>query len=736
MKAQLSLWLTLAALMMVIFCSWQMRATAHATQQYTPGSDQWYSLDSDGMYHMRRLSEYRQADGMPSARDEALNYPHGAIIPWPPYYTLVADRLVTADATDAEIEMEMGSLPLYFSVITSLLVALGALMIAGRGAAVIAGLLHALSYGSAHYGGLGVADHHALVALLNVLILCCFSLMSRFGGFSSIRFCIGAAGIGGAAVGLMLGIWVGALMYLVPLQLVCLWWLYDYFNRQVVLFVSLFHLSALVVLLPAILQSPWLVDYPWMVINLSYFHLLWLALGILLPLPLYFSSSIAFTHRYVQRTLMIGGAIAAVIFAFDFPPASGILEGFAWVSRVDAFMSGIAESAPLVGASSGGFAEFAVWIGWSVVMLPFAYFWAWRKRGFLTPILLPWLVVLLPLFIQACAQRRFADALSGPLAVVAAVSVWHWLERTKFNTLIKTSIAGAFIVATQFAGIVQAVNHSESSTNDPVAVAEHKLFSWIAEQQPDSRSVLAAWDFGHTIEWTAKRPSIATNFGSYIGRDSFVDPAIFFMTEDFAVAEEILSKRKVQYIVVTSRLPDLLASHVLRIDADVKEYRQIVASKAQQLTKKWFTTMAAQVFNFGDADGAAGPAPSIPFLRLVHVSPTLVVVAEQLGTRTAAGRIWEYVKGARVTGVSQPNSSVSIEIDFAFFDNGKRLVSNSWTSSAVCDAQGHFEIRVPYCSGSNRDAQVSEMRWSDANGVHVFELNESQVLNGETVRLK
>ena len=76
--------------------------------------------------------------------------------------------------------------------------------------------------------------------------------------------------------------------------------------------------------------------------------------------------------------------------------------------------------------------------------------------------------------------------------------------------------------------------------DNEVAGAEHDLFEWIAEQEPQPRSVLAAWDFGHTIEWVAKRPSIATNFGSYIGRDSFVDPAKFFMANSHQDAEDIL----------------------------------------------------------------------------------------------------------------------------------------------------------------------------------------------------
>jgi hypothetical protein len=608
--------------------------------------------------------------------------------------------------------------------------------------------------------------------MLNCFILVAFTFASKFGGFSSLRACILSSLAAGAAAGLMLGVWVGALMYLVPIQLLCLWWLYNYFNRQVALFVSLFHLSALVVLLPAILQSPWIADYPWMVINLSNFHWLWLSLGVVLPIPIWWSGSQVATRKYMRLAVACGAAVTAIIFAFDIPPANHILEGFAWVSRADAFMAGIAESAPLIGDTGSQSTGLLEWIGWTALMLPFAYWWACRDKKFATPVLLPWLIALPPLLLQGLAQRRFADALSAPMAVIVAVSYVWLLSKTKMKPPLQIVFATVFLFFGQFAGITYSLNGGGSTTireinsaenlnqllkivwsrvnskpdyftvkrinpYNEVAGAEHDLFEWIAEQEPQPRSVLAAWDFGHTIEWVAKRPSIATNFGSYIGRDSFVDPAKFFMASSHQDAEDILLKRKVQYVVVTSQLPDLLASHAQRVGADVKEYRTIIEGKELQLSAKWFQTMAAQVFNLGyDITVVDGPASSIPYLRLVYVSPVLTVVGEQLGSKTSVGRIWEYVPGADVHGVTQSNSAIDVVVDFKFMHDGKKLVANQWSAHVRSDDNGAFKVRVPYCSGSNGEAMVTKMTWSDSQGVHVFELSEAQVMHGETVRLK
>ncbi|MDP6963861.1 MAG: hypothetical protein QGF46_06825, partial [Planctomycetota bacterium] len=197
-----------------------------------------------------------------------------------------------------------------------------------------------------------------------------------------------------------------------------------------------------------------------------------------------------------------------------------------------------------------------------------------------------------------------------------------------------------------------------------------------------------------------------------------------------------LQRRDVQYVVVSSRLPDLLASQASRAGLDVNEYRKISGAKQMQLLGKWFQTMAARVFNFGDADGPAGPTPSLDYLRLVYVSPVVVKVAEQLGGQTSAGRVWEYVVGADVHGSAPPDTDVTVQVKFHFLAQSKVLVANSWNTTVRSGPDGKFNLRVPYCSGANGEAQVSEMSYTTTLGKTNFTLTESQVLNGDTVVLK
>ncbi|MGB0685517.1 MAG: hypothetical protein ACPGQD_04955, partial [Planctomycetota bacterium] len=97
-----------------------------------------------------------------------------------------------------------------------------------------------------------------------------------------------AGAFAGTVAGVLLGSWVGAVLYVLPLQLALAWWLHrmrDERRPGLLLFGFLFHALALAALLPAVLQSPWKVEQPWMVVNLSWFHVAWLGLGGLVFLP-------------------------------------------------------------------------------------------------------------------------------------------------------------------------------------------------------------------------------------------------------------------------------------------------------------------------------------------------------------------------------------------------------------------------------------------------------------------
>ena len=752
-------WSFMAILLLVMLTSWAVREASHLRMEFaedTPLAGQWFSTDPDGLYHLRRIERFRQEIGLPASTDPALNYPHGASVPWPPYYTLVASALTPDDGGRLALEQSASELPLRFAVLTTFLAAFAGALLGGRRGALLAGLMHAFNYGSVHYSTPGVADHHAWVSLLATALVVMFSVAARHRLFLRGRMAALFGALCGTIAGLLLGSWVGAVLYVLPLQLTLGWWLWikrDVEWRGLALFGLGFHLLAAVALGPAVLTSPWRLDHPWMVVNLSWFHLAWLGLGALVFLPPLWLRSARARARYPWSLLATGVVLAGLLLLLDIGPGPGIREGFSWASRADQFMSSIAESSPLWGTDlhqSGGFAR---WIGFGVLLLPAALWSAWRAIRGGRHDLIPYFLAVPLLALQAFTQRRFADPLAAPLAILVAwwiVLCWNRLRLPSRNGNLQLGSAMLLALLLQAPSAIHAWQRADDGRIDDIKSAERMLFEWLGRHQdarpedlsridpsePPPRSVLAAWDFGHVIEWAARRPSIATNFGTYIGVDSFRDPARFLLSEDPQSAEGILDQRRVRYVVLTSRFPELLPTLVKAHGEGValRDFQEESGRQAAIMRPRWFRSMGAMLFGIGDYDGPDGPARPLPFLRMIHMSPLVIPAPEQFGGRAAAGVIWERVQGAELVRRVGVGKELEVEVSFELKDHrGRVLFRGRWKDRIAADETGFARLRVPYCTGSNGDNWVSGVLWGTEGNLEVVEVPEQAVLLGHSI---
>jgi len=746
-----------AIFLLVVFTSWGVREASHLRLEFAEGTNlagEWFSVDSDGLYHLRRIERHRAEPGLPAATDPFLNYPKGAVVPWPPYYTMVASALIPKSASRLDLEHAAAQLPLVFAMLTSLLAAFCGALLAGRRGALMAGLLHALSYGSVHYSTPGVADHHAWVSLLATALLVLFALCVQQRVFSRPRFAAFVGALAGTFAGLLLGSWVGSVLYILPLQLALGWWLWvkrDHRWLGLATFGFFFHLLAALALAPAVLSSPWRFEHPWMVVNLSYFHLGWLGLGALVFVPPLFMPFQPARARYPLIVIAVAAVLGALTMLLDVGPGPGIREGFAWASRADDFMSGIAESAPLWGADhfhSGGFPR---WIGFGVLLLPFALWRAWKSIRNGNHALVPIFIAVPLLAIQAFSQRRFADPLAAPLAILLAwwlVQMWPRLRLPQRNFGLSLAVAGFLAIALQAPTAIFAVQRAGVSRVDDQESAERSLFQWLGKREDaplgkpprvSRGAVLGAWDFGHVIEWAAQRPTIATNFGTYIGVDSFRDPALFFMAEDPQAAEQILIARDVRYVVTTARFPSLLPTFVKALNDDRKmaDYQapSSSAKNGAHLLPRWFATTGAMLFDLGnDMDGPDGPAQAIDYLRLVYMSELVSPVAPQLGNQQSAGRIWEHVPGAQLVYNTGVGVEFRVEVHFELRNaHNEKVFGGKWANRAVANEAGFAKVRVPYCSGRNGNIWVTSILWGSDDHLEVLEIPEQAVLSGDSI---
>ena len=385
----------LVVLVAVAALSWGAREINHIRIEDSP--TRWVSMDHDGLYQTRRV-ERALRDGLPVAEsDPYLNYPHGARIPhWPPYYTLVLRSVLGPFAPDDPearrhwLEMRVASMPLLFGVVTSLLAAAGGGLVAGSGGAAAAGIYHALCTGSILYSRIGNGDLHAWVSMLggaSLLLLSAAlagSLLDRRRASTLLGLLLGAIS------GLMLGSWVGALVYIVEVQLVLgvVLVLHTRHSRAgLPAFGVAFHVAAALAVLPAVLSSPWEGEAPSIVIGLYWVHLAFLLTGALVFVPLLYLREGRTLRAYPW---LAAGSLALVggLFLLSDPGVRGALS---WIGRTDPFMAQVSESRPLLGPGTGWAA--VEQLGWGVGFLPIVWVLALGslfRGGSLA--LLPWVV--------------------------------------------------------------------------------------------------------------------------------------------------------------------------------------------------------------------------------------------------------------------------------------------------------------------------------------------------------
>lgn len=774
-------------LAVVVALSWAAREFQHQKIQ-VPERATWVTSDFDSLYHMRRLERMLDesdppdgppAEGItrvavpgrsprpnwwPAETDLLLNYPEGSPIPWPPYYAMAVKLLVGSPPDDPQerhewIERRVASLPRWFGVLTSLTVALAAWRLAsGSGlvggpalaAGLLAGALHAWSLASVVYSRVGNGDHHAWISWLVALMFWGTAEAFRSvpsadkkakadpevkapsgakatpGATSSARAV--ALGVGvGVATGLALGSWVATLLYVIPLQLALGWLLLRAGKVDVpaiVPFGLAFHLAAALTLLPAAMTSPWNEAQPWVVVNLSWFHVAFLAVGGLVFVGAAALRRGALFAHYPWIVLAGLGAIAFALFGAGLGPGDAIREGFTWLRREDEFMGAVFESRGLFGADAA-FDPLEV-LGFALLALPLAWFFA-AKRAFPRDAfeLLPWVTAAPLLFLQAARQVRFSDTFVVPLAVLVGwglAAAWRSPAlggAAKALRKLNPALLGVGVLALAGAANPESVARTLAGLRSPDAptgqperigtLAVREMTHWLRQATTIGRySVLAPWTWGHAIEWDAGRASVATNFGTFVGEDSFRDPARFFLTEDEAIAERILEERRSRFVMLTSYLPNQTAQLVRAADPSLAA-RVLAPGSDSQLALGWYRTMGARLLHDGRARDDAGRfGPSLDFLRLVYV--TALREQRVRPEVTPVGHVWESVPGAILEATGAPGDTLHVSVRVQYPRAQYQL---DWDGFAIADAEGVASLRVPYATKSpnGEGRAVGPARW-------------------------
>ncbi|MCC7012121.1 MAG: hypothetical protein IT454_06150 [Planctomycetes bacterium] len=745
----------LGLLVLVVACIACFTRVAQHRRVELVGRAGWITTDPDTQYQIRRV-ERALDQGLPPAEfDERMNAPHGARIPWPPYYAALATALVAPFAPSADrgawLEPAVASLACVFSVAGSVLAALAARRLAGNGAAWVAGVMHATCGASIAYGKLGNGDHHAFVSLLAGALLFTMSCAFEERALASRARALALGLASGTLAGLALGAWVASLMYVVEVQLALAVLLVLHSRRALpgtaLLGIS-FHLAALAAVLPAVSSSPWKLDQPWIVVNLSWFHPAYLALGACVFVPLLVLREHSRASRaWPWLVALLVVASGAWIALSDAGPARGVREGFEWVSRVDSFMARVGESRPLIGAGAGDDVFEA--LGFLVLAVPFAWgalLWA-ARRGDLR--LVPWVVAFPLLAAQAARQARFAEALALPLAVVIGWGFARLAEalcaRLRWKRDLAPVVGVAVVLVAAWPTMALTARRLEAGADAarferPGVLGARLACEWLAQVPAleAGESVMAEWSHGHLIERVAGRASVGTNFGSYVGIEAFRDSQRFFLLEDFAELDALLAARHARFVLVDCDLPNSLNTQLDALDGSQRErYVSVGSEHGGSVQPAWFLTLGARAMFDGTVFGPLAPGSRpLERLRCVWVAPFQSPERRLRGPHdfAPAAWVWERVAGALVEARGVAGESFELALELEFRDARRRLV---WSDRTAVDALGRARLRVPYATDlpNGQGQPVGHAQWRLGSAHGALEIPESAVRSGAVLQL-
>ncbi len=368
-------------------------------------------------------------------------------------------------------------------------------------------------------------------------------------------------------------------------------------------------------------------------------------------------------------------------------------------------MAFITESQPLLWGPIGGADVAFDLLGYAALAAPFAWLWlasrAWRERR----LELALVCVLFPaLLAQALTQRRFADAFGVPLALSLALPLAAMVQRfvapaVGFASALGLGVALLGSWPTLSLAQRRAERSWSADERDP-ARERRALYERLAQFPASDEAVLASWDHGHALEWIADRPSIATNFGSYLGRDSYLDPWRFFLESDPRAAEELLERRNARHVLMPGDFTKDLEVMLRLLAPDERRSYLLIPREGTVFTSQRFLdTLAGRLMMGGrvanlEQRGLVGD--SLDFLRLVHVSPSVLPFAPPVRHTNGpvrTGWIWERVAGARLEIAGASGERVQLTLELECPTAGERW---SWVGSAVVGDDGVARVRVPY----------------------------------------
>ncbi len=708
-------------------------------------------LETDPYYHMWRVFSYIEMFPKTFFFDPFINYPYGVVVGWPPLFDqIIALISLIAGLGKPGIHL-VETIGVFIPVISGIFSIISVYYITkeifNERIALYSSLLLAVMPAHAQISFLGFTDHHIAEVLISVLAYLFFIKSIKK---ESCLFSI----LSGIMIGLSFLIWIGAPIFIgIILSYIVIQFVLDKksnINSDYLLKTgTISFLTAFVMIIFFYLWTPWQKDIQ--AGTLSYFQPVYVFLCAIIVLVFGITSRIMKDKKWVLFPIMILIMFTSFfsILVFSFPSFyDNLLNGIGYLLTDAPLLKQIVEAQPLFYTYDG------IFLGWQFFSNPVWYSFAFSfyfaiiglllllyyhrtgiDKGRLFLVIWTSIVLVLALF-----QRRFTYTLAVNVAILSG----FFIDNITFNirNIYKTytyksmafnlksgHIALLILMVLCIPNLVLAYNMAQSPPKPSDDWYESLI--WLRENTPDpgkspEYGIMTWWDYGNWILYISKRPVVANNF--QIGGDS---AAKFFVAPDETAANKIMDMRKARYVILDHRMglnkfregdQVLLRGTFFAIAGFADEDIAMYLDRNNLPNQNFANTMYARMHIF-DGNG-------LEYYRMIYESKETHYNLFDRPTRNI--KIFEYVKGAKITGKASSNATV--------FISGKIITNQGrifdYLKEVKADEKGYFEFIVPYSrEGPYETTLLNSYNIKYDNSNISINVSENDVLKGNIIKV-
>ncbi len=700
-----------------------------------------FLVDTDPHYHVLRAWRIVQEFPRVPLLDPGLNFPRGARVLWPPLFDyLIAFPAMLLGGTRADVDRVAAVLSPLLGAATVALVTVIAVRLLGRRAGLLAGVLLALLPAHSMLTIVGRPDQHSAEILLSTWVFAAYLGALRADAAPRRRW--GMALLMAFGLAASFWNWQGSALYL----------------AVVAIFVAAWHLVATRVesrratralaqgagLGVAILALSLALAMPRELFLLSAkgvtgFHVLLLA-----AVAGFGALADAMAARWPEASL--GRRLAEVLLAATLPAAAalalapgGFGTNLSALGASNRWYQTISEFWPLFVGGRWPLRRDLDYVlgayGLCLFAMPLALpslLSRWRREErdrAQIAFLIAWGGVLLLLTL---GRRRLGEYAAVPMVLWVAAALDDLAARLGHRF---PGRPWTRLVAPAVALLLLAPGIPTLTATPPAADRRPDLrapLEWLRSvpPEPGREAVLSGWYYGHLVQFVAGRPVLTSPFGVDGGDGAMEDAARFFLARDESRAEEVLSARRVGYVLLTHPGSEV---HVLSGFGDPPSPEPIAVredafdGETREIRSTFWDLVPARLY-FGDGAGMGG-ASSLGGFRLLYEGPP----TGRDPMNQQQFKLFGVVSGARVT-VRGAGPSAAVDVAVPVLTNqGRRF---EWRAHTIAGADGTVTIRVPYATGRNGFVAAGSVRASDGVSSGAAEIGEQTVREGGGAELR